>query len=251
MKTLPVLLFCWGLIGSASLPAQAPLAGGSTAAVNAALTKLFGDVKAFSAKVEVRVFGSNQIEKIVAPLEVALLDNKFRTEVDVTRMRNKDLPPGAMEGMKQLGLERTVSIVRPDKKTNYLVFPGAKAYVNMPLQKEDLDVYEKPVKLDKSALGKETLDGRPCVKHKVVITDATGRKQEATVWNAPELRDFPLQVLVKEGEDTVIMRYRDIRFDAPDAKLFEPPEGFKEYADVPALMQAVMLKAMSGAAPGP
>jgi hypothetical protein len=249
MKNLPVLWIVCALLGVPAARAQSPLTG-SAGGVNAALTKLFGDVKAFSARAEVTVYGSNQTEKIVAPLEVALLDNKFRTEVDVTRMRNKDVPAGAMDGMKQLGLERTISIVRPDKKANYIIFPGAQAYVNMPLGKEELDLYEKSVQVEKTALGKETLDGRPCVKNKVTITDPAGRKQEATVWNASDLKDFPVQVLVKEGDDTVIMRYRDIKLAPPDAKLFEPPTGFKEYSDVQALMQAVMLKAMSGGAPG-
>jgi hypothetical protein len=249
MKTWPVLFVSCALLGAAPALAQSPLGAGSGAGVNAALTKLFGDIKAFSAKAEVRVYGSNQTEKIVAPLEVALLDNKFRTEVDVTQMRNNALPPGAMDGMKQLGMDRTISVVRPDKKANYLIFPGAKAFVNMSLAQEELDLYEKPVKLEKSALGKETLDGRACVKSKVIITDSTGRKQEATVWTAPDLKDFPVQVLVKEDNDTVIMRYRDIQLSAPDAKLFEPPSGFKEYSDMQALMQAIMLKAMSGGAP--
>lgn len=248
MKSLPVFLVSCALLAATPALAQSPL-GGSGTGVNAALTKLFGDVKAFSARAEVKVFGSNQTEKVVAPLEVALLDTKFRTEVDVTQMRNKAMPPGAMEGMKQLGLERTISVVRPDKKANYIIFPGAKAYVNMPLAKEELDLYEKPVKVEKTPIGKETLDGRACVKHKVTITDSTGRKQEATVWNATELKDFPVQVLVQEGDDTVIMRYRDIKLTSPDAKLFEPPGGFKEYSDVQALMQAIMLKAMSGGAP--
>ncbi|MCX8091697.1 MAG: DUF4412 domain-containing protein [Verrucomicrobiae bacterium] len=248
MRKLFVLVLSCGLLGAAPALAQSPF-GGSPASVNAALTKLFGDIKAFSARAEVKVYGSNQTEKIVAPLEVALLDNKFRTEVDVTQMRNKDLPPGALDGMKQLGMERTISVVRPDKKANYLIFPGAKAYVNLTLPQEELDLYEKSVKVEKSALGKETLDGRACVKHKVLITDPAGRKHEATVWNATDLKDFPVQVLVKEGDDTVIMRYRDIKLGAPDAKLFEPPAGFKEYSDVQALMQALMLKIMSGGGP--
>lgn len=248
MKIIRLLLMCCGL--GVAMPAVAQLpTGGAQSGMSAALTKLFGDIRAFSARAEVRVYGSNQVEKIVAPLQVALRDNQFRTEVDVTQMRNKDLPAGATEGMKQLGMDRTVSIVRPDRKANYLIFPGAQAYVNVPLSQEELDVYQKSVKVEKSVLGKETLDGRACVKHRVVLTDATGRKQEATVWNAPELKDFPVQILVREGADTVVLRYRDIRLSAPDAKLFEPPSGFKEYSDIQALMQAVMLKAMSGGEP--
>jgi hypothetical protein len=223
---------------------------GSTVGINAALSKLFGDVKAFSASSEVQVFDKDQKEKLSTPMDFALLDGKMRVEIDMGQMKNKDVPAAAAASLKQFGMDRVVSIIRPDKKASYIIFPGMQSYVNMPLPKEDVETYEKNPKLEKTVLGKETLDGHPCVKNKVVMTDDQGRKHEATVWNASDLKDFPVQIQTKEKNDTVILRFRQIRLAKPDAKQFESPAGYKEFNDVQSLMQGVMMKMMnSGGAP--
>lgn len=249
MKKLFVLLLTALFASAVAAFAQMEMPG-STAGINAALAKLFGDVKAFSAKSEVQVFDKDQKEKVSMPMDFALLDGKMRVEVDMTRMKNKDVPAEAAASMKQFGMDRIVSVILPDKKSTYIIFPGMQSYVNMPLPKQDQETYEKNPKIEKTVIGKETLDGHPCVKHKVVITDDQGRHHEATVWNASDLKDFPVQILTKEKDDTVMLRYRQVQFARPDAKQFEPPADFKAYDDMQSLMQGVMMKMMgSGGAP--
>jgi len=217
---------------------------GPPAGVNAALSRLFGNVKAFSAKSQVHVYGRDQKEKVSADMDFALLDERIRVEVHMSRMKNKTMPTSAAASMKQFGMDRVVSVIRPDKKATYIIFPGMQSYVNMALPKEELETYRKKPKIEKTALGKEALDGHPCVKNKVVITDYQGRKQEVTVWNATDLKDFPVQIETQEGDDKVTIRYRQIRLAKPDARQFEPPTGFKEYDDLESLMQGVMIKMM-------
>jgi len=225
---------------------------GSPTGINAALSKLFGDVKAFSAKSDVRVLGQDQKEKVTAQMDFALLDEKIRVEVDMTRMRNKAVPGDSAVNMKQFGMDRVVSIIRPDKKATYIIFPGMQSYVNMPMSKQELESYQKNSKVEKTALGKETLDGHPCVKNKIVITDDQGGKYEATVWNATDLKDFPVQIQTTENNDTVLLRYRQIQLAKPEAKQFEPPADFKAYDDIQLLMQGAMMKMMSeGGMPKP
>jgi len=37
--------------------------------------------------------------------------------------------------------------------------------------------------------------GRPsCVKNKVIVTDDKGDKHESTVWNATDLKNFPVKI---------------------------------------------------------
>src|SRR5690242_15652464 len=93
------------------------------------LSKLSGDVTAYSAKMELQVFDKNQKEKISTPFDFALLDNKVRVELDVTRMKNTDSPTAAAS-LKQLGMDKVVTLIRPDKKANYMIFPGLQSYVN-------------------------------------------------------------------------------------------------------------------------
>ena len=225
-------------------------APGATAGVNASLTKLFGDITAFSAKAEVHVYGPDQKEKIMTPMTFALLDNKVRVEIDMTKMVSKDIPADAAASMKQMGMERVVSIMRPDLKATYVIFPALESVVKMPMPKEELAAYEKKPKLEKTALGKETLDGHPCVKNKVVVTDADGHTDEATLWNATDLKDFPVQIMSMEKGDSVTIRYRDVRFAKPDAKQFATPTGYKEYDDIGSLMQGVMKKMMKDVGAG-
>ena len=235
------VLLASALAGSAQM--EAP---GSPAGVNAALSKLFGEVKAFSAQCEVKVYDKNQQEKVVTPMDFALLDNNIRVEIDMSQMKNKDVPAAAAASMKQFGMDRVVSVIRPDKKASYIIFPGLQAYVNLPLPKKDLDTYEKDPRIETAPLGKETLDGHPCVKNKVTITDDQGGKHEATVWNASDLKAFPVQILTKEKDDTIILRYRRIQLIKPDAKQFDAPAGFKAYQDMEALMQGAAMKMMGG-----
>ncbi|MCU0786024.1 MAG: DUF4412 domain-containing protein [Verrucomicrobia bacterium] len=244
---VPVLAvsFTFALVASAQMrPPTSP------AGINAALTKLFGEITAFSAKADVQVLGKDQKEKVSTPMNFALLDNKMRVEIDMTQMKNKDVPAAAAASMKQLGMDRIISITRPDKKATHIIFPGLQSYVNLPLSKEDAEMFEKDPKIEKTALGKETIDGHPCVKNKIVITDANGQKDEAILWNATDLKGFPVQIQTKEKDDIVMLRYKDVKLIRPDAKEFETPASFKEYGDVQALMQGVMMKMIgNGGAP--
>jgi len=243
-SALITVIAAW-LLASSTAFSQMP-GTGAPAGVNAALTKLFGNITAFSAKCDVRVLDKTQKETMAVAMNFALLDNKVRVEIDMTQMKASNLPPGAAESMKQMGMDRVVSIIRPDKKGMYINYPGMQSYVNMPLPKEDAEALEKNPKIEKTALGKETIDGHPCVKNKVVATDDKGQKNEAIVWNATDLKDFPVQIQTAKKENTVVMRYHQIQFAKPDAKQFDPPAGFTEYSDVQQLMQGAMKKMMGG-----
>ena len=245
MKTKLHIALAAVLLANFSVSAQLP-GGGSPAGISAALTKLFGDTKAFSAKADVQVFDKDQKEMISMPMDFALLDDKVRVKIDLTQMKNKDMPEGAAASLKQMGMAQIVSIIRPDQKLIYIIYPEQKCFTTMPLPKADADTVAKTPRIEKTALGKETIDGHACVKNKVVITDDKGQTVEATTWNATDLKDFPVQIKTKEKENTSIMRYRQVQFAKPDAKQFEPPVGYTKYSDTQELMQGLMKKMLSG-----
>lgn len=213
---LPALLvwFASGLAGFAQMGPSSP------PGMSAALTKLFGTTTAFSAKCDVRVLDKSQKEKMALPMDFALLDGRFRAEIDMTQMKGQELDAGTAAQMKQMGMDRIVSIMRPDKKALYLIYPGLQSYVNMPLPKEDADALAKEPKIERTVLGKETIGEHACEKAKVVITDASGKRSEATVWTAKYLNDFPVQIQMTEKDDTVILRYSnfDCRITYTDEK---------------------------------
>ena len=231
----------WLSCVSASL-AQIP--GGSAAGFNASLTRLFGDVTAFSAKAEARVLDEQDKEVMVAPMDFALLDRKIRIDIDLTQAKSRDFSPEMIAMMKQQGLANMVSIVRPDKNLVYLIYPAQKSSLSMPLPEDQAENLQGKTKLQKLADGKETIDGHDCVRNKVIVTDVKGHTMEATTWNASDLRDFPIQIRTKEKGNTSLMRFRDIKFASPDSKQFELPEGYAQYKEMQEMMQAILTKGL-------
>jgi hypothetical protein len=234
-------------LAACTLPTLAQMGAPSTPGLNAALTKLFGSTTAFSARCEVSVLDKNQKEKMGMPMDYALLDGKLRVEVDMTAIKGAGVNADQAAMMKQMGMNRIISLVLPDKKTLNLIYPAMQAYVTMPLSKDDAAVLEKEPKIEKAALGKETVDGHPCEKNKITITDANGKKSEVVVWNASDLKDFPVKVQAQEKGDTVLMRYKNIQFAKPDAKQFDLPTGYTVHTSMEAFMGAIMAKMMGGA----
>lgn len=217
--------------------------GGQSGGVDAALFNFFGDTKAFSAKADMKMEGKQKVSMVMS---FALRDAKLRTEVDMTQMKSAEMPAEAMAAMKQMGMDRMVTIMDSGKKSIRLIYPGLKSYTEMPIPKEQAATLDQKPKIEKTALGKETIDGHPCVKNKVVVTGGDGKPQEAIVWNASDLKDFPVQLeMTHEGNKTTL-RYQDIKLATPDAKLFETPAGFTKYESMQALMQGAMMKLLGG-----
>lgn len=232
-------------LGGLSLQAQVTV--GASPGLNAVLVRMFGGVTAFTAQLEIRMLDAKGVETLNAPMKFSLLDGKMRGDLDVTRLKSKDLPALAATAAKSVGMEQVITLVRPDKKESYLLYPMFQACVVAPLDDEDVEALKKPAKLTKTMLGKETLDGHSCIKNKVVVAEPDGRTHTATTWNATDLKDFPVQIQTLDDTDTIIMRFRDVKFERPQAKVFDLPAGTKKYTDAKELSQAVMRKLLSDA----
>ena len=212
------------LTGHAAV-AQAPATGAPTS-INTAFVKLFGAAAAFSAKVDTQVLDAYQQQEVRLLMDFAVSEGKVRMEISLAQMQSKALPPSKVTELKESGMERIISLFRPDKKVTYIVYPGTQSYLSMPLAKEDIDAFEKGLKLEKSPLGKETLDGHDCVKNKVVVSDTKGPILQAVTWNAADLKDFPLRIEMKEKGNTVRMHFTQLRFTKPDPKEFDVPPAY-------------------------
>jgi hypothetical protein len=230
-----------GMRGGMGGPPPGPRLGGDMA-------KIFGENSAFSATLEMHTTGGPAADGMTMPGKLANLEGKSRFEMDMTQMKSSRMPPQASEQMKQMGMDKMVAIARPDKKLSYLVYPGMQAYVENPLQDPDAAKPESDFKIDTTELGKDTVDGHECVKNKVVVTDKEGKTHESTVWNATDLKKFPVKVETTENGMTVTMQFKDVKLAKPDAGQFDPPSGFKKYDSMMAMMQQEMMKRMGGGA---
>src|SRR5881296_450531 len=252
MKCMKVvwLALAASLASGAGGIAHAQMSAGRPPGWNAAMTKLFGDVKAFSAKAEMRALDKSGQPAIQVPMNFALLDNKVRMDIDMTQVKGPQAPPDQVALLKQMAMDRVACIVALDKKAMQLIFPSLAAYVETPLPEDEAAALNKDLKLLKTPLGKETIDGHPCVKNRVVMTDAKGQRAEAVVWNATDLKDFPVQMQMNDKGSTVVMRYSEVSFSKPDAKQFDAPAGFTKHTDMQQLLMAIAQKQNQKPSPG-
>lgn len=234
------------LLNATALQAQLP-GGTGPAGMSAALTKLFGTNTAFTAKGDMRVTDAAQNEVAFLPMDFAVLNRRIRVRIDLAQTRNKDVPPGMGAALKKIGMSEVVSIIRPDKKVLYVIYPDQRVMMSMGLPKEDYEGSDKAPEVTKTPIGKETIDGHPCVKNRAVISDQSGHTVEATTWDATDLKNLPIQIETQEKDSTSMVRFRQIDFARPDSALFEPPAGYKQYDNAEDLKLEVMKRMMDSA----
>ena len=224
--------------------------------LSGSMAKIFGDNTAFTATLELQA-KSGAGEAMSMPGKIQALDGKSRFEIDMTQAQ-QGRQPSAQENaqLKAMGIDmdKLVMISRPDKKMSYMVLPGMQSYVENLIDDPDAAKSAADYKIEKTQLSKETVDGHPCVKNKVVVTDKNGKAHESTVWNATDLKDFPVKIETQEGGQTSTMLFKDIKLVKPNASEFDPPTTFTKYSDMGQMIQGEVMKRMGnprrGAPPG-
>jgi hypothetical protein len=224
-----VIGFCFGTAGAQ--PGQPP-----RPSFDGAMAKLFGDNQDFSGTMEFHYTQSSGNE-IMMPGKVAHLADKSRFDMDMSMMQGGNIPPQAASQMKKMGLSKIATLSLPDKKTTYLLYPDLKAYVETPSQGTNTPAAD--YKMETTKLGEETIDGHDCVKNKVVVTGPDGVPHESTVWNASDLKKFPIKIQTSTGQGAVmVMLFKDVKMDKPDASQFELPSDYTKYDDMMSLMMS-------------
>ncbi|MEO8427970.1 MAG: DUF4412 domain-containing protein [Verrucomicrobiota bacterium] len=232
---LAVLLGSLVIARAASAQVQMPMQGQG---LNAALMKLLGDTKAFSARTEFLV--RSGAETTIIPMGFALLDGKMRMEVDMAQVKGKEMPAETLAMFKQIGMDRMVNIIIPEKKIMWIIYPALKAYAEMPALDEAVAGGDKDSKIELTEISKETVDGRECMKKKFVLTDNKGNKREGLTWNAKDLKGFPVRMEFADGGATVTMAFKNIKLAAPDRKQFDAPAGYRKHSDIQELMKGAL-----------
>lgn len=144
--------------------------------------------------------------------------------------------------MKDMGMDVTLAITRPDLKLNYVIYPHAHGYVGLPINDPTASANPSDFKLETTELGKETVDGHACVKNKAVVTDKQGAKHEYTLWCATDLKSFPIQITLNDDGTSVVMTFKNLSFDKPAASLFEAPKDCTKYDSIQAMQTSFMQK---------
>ncbi|MGV3755670.1 MAG: DUF4412 domain-containing protein [Verrucomicrobiota bacterium] len=248
MKLRHVLVLTCAVLLGATTSTQAQLGGGGRPpGSNPALAKVFGKNSSFSAKAQMKVMDVSGKEVMSGPVTYAMLEGSTYWGMDLSAMKSAQIPPQAAASMKQMGMAEMVMVNKAGSKSALLIYPGMKAYAEMPLPAEASPEAKSDIKTE--VVGEETVNGHKCKKNKVTVTEG-GKTQEIFTWNATELKDFPVRVEMKDANNKVQLDYSDIKLEKPDAKLFEAPAGFTRYDNVQALLQGEIMKRMGGAGGG-
>jgi hypothetical protein len=230
--TLAASLFCL----------SASAAGGPGGpGMDEAFLKLFGGNPDFSAAIESR----SEVEKgqfLVMKGKMFLSGGNARMEFALDTSAGDE---ETAEQLKAMGMDKMVSIARPDKKMSYLVYPSLECCVDMPDTATNADSKAGEDKIDITPEGKETAEGHPCVRNKVVITSPDGTKEESLVWNATDLKNFPVKIEQGSGNEKMTIFFRDVDFAKSDSALFEVPSSYKHYLNFQTMMQEQMMKRMN------
>lgn len=246
-KLLLITAFIAGLGLAPAFAQFGPPGGGKGPQLGGAINKLFGANKAFSGRLEMEVpapTGGN----ITIAGKFNFDSGNSRFEVNVSEVKGGGIPASALQQIKTMGMDTVVTITRQDLKATYMIYPGLKSYASMPPQDANASANLDDYKQEVAEQGKEAVDGHDCVKNKVTVSGKDGVKHEFTVWNATDLKNFPLKIEAQEDGQTVTMHYQELSFDKPAASLFDAPAGFTKYTDMQTMMQAEVMKRMGGAA---
>ena len=242
------LIAAIALFGSSLVQAQMP-AQGLSPDISDAMAKVLGTNLYFSATVHTDVSMPGQNQNVSMTGKTYFYGGDTRSEMDMTQMTGNSIPPQALTQMKSMGMDKMVAISQNNKKVVYMVYPGLNAYAKM--QQPDASASTNNAKLETTELGKDTVDGHPCIKKQFKVTDlAAGQHMTMITWTATDLKNIPIQVQqTLTGEDgatisSMTMSYTDINLTKPDASLFAPPAGYTPYSDVQTMMQTEMMKKM-------
>ncbi len=245
-RLCPAISLAAALCAPRAALAQLPAADKTAAGMNAAMIRFFGSNTNFISKAEVRVLDKNQQETTSMTMGFQMLAGKMRVDVNMAQLKSKELSPEVIATMKGMGMDQMSTILLPDTKQIITIYPGLKAYAATPMPKEESDAASMTYKLEKTRLGKETIDGHACEKNNVVLTDTKGNKQTAIVWNATDLKDFPVQMQIPDEDSTLIMKFKDVKLGRPELSQFEAPAGLAKYDDISTLMADAVTKKMGG-----
>jgi len=124
--------------------------------------------------------------------------------------------------------EGTVNIVRKDKGVVWVLMPEEEMYMQMPLTSKQSNPLTSGDKgeVSRVTVGEEEVDGHPCVKEQVTVTDDSGDITNMYEWSAQDLDGMAIKAEALDGSWSYAMR--DIEPGPQDDSLFEIPDGYEK-----------------------
>jgi hypothetical protein len=88
----------------------------------------------------------------------------------------------------------------------------------------------------------EKIAGHPCQQGEVTVTAADGITTVFRVWQATDLKGFPLRIVCPSNGVPMTLTLSKVRLEAVPNDLFAPPNGFTKYESSEAMMAELFLR---------
>jgi hypothetical protein len=116
--------------------------------------------------------------------------------------------------------------------TNYLVMNGTCMQMNATGQQNPF-AQAAGATYDRSSAGTDTVDGHSCKVENITVTTKNGKVSKMKVWEANDLKEFPIKIEIQADKGPITLQYKDISLDAPPASLFTHPDNCRPMGAMP------------------
>lgn len=238
-----------GVLAGATAWGQGTRRGvGGDAGFHGSIAGLFGEVAAFSADAEVGLTNRTDQTRLNVPMRVFKSRDRFRLEVDLQRVQGTGNAVQGLSALRGIGMTRMTCLVLPEEKGMILMFPELKLGTRVALSETALPA--DGFRVEKRAVGKETVEGQACVRQEVQVTTSDGARVPGTVWEAAALKGFPVRMLFLPDGSGLGLRFSQVRMASPGEEMFRVPSDVRIVDGAAGLMQEAMTRALQSGALG-
>jgi hypothetical protein len=187
----------------------------------------------FTGVLQVVIRDETNGEATVTEILCAFSKGNTRAESDLAKTKGRDPSPEEKAEWTRIGMDASILISRADRMSTCFIFPKLKAYCEMP--SEALPI--QPQKTEpghKRYLGEEAIDGYPCKKYELAVTNLSGKRTTATVWEATALRNFPIKAQIQRATFT----FSRVDLVEPAPTSFSPPSEYRRFKDCDELLDS-------------
>jgi len=87
--------------------------------------------------------------------------------------------------------------------------------------------------IDRTPVGSDTVDGHACKVENLTVTPRDGKPAKMKVWEAEDLKGFPVKVEMQSSSGPITVQYKDVSFAEPPASLFTHPDNCRQMPAMP------------------
>jgi hypothetical protein len=207
--------------------------------VDTAIAKLMQSAGDFYATGTMEFWSTNSGKLDVKrfPFSISVLEGRIRTELSLQYIQEEFDKTATWATLRQIGIERVVSVTLPRLSAVKVMFPAVESYVSKDLHSADVPAYMRTQKI---LVGPQKLNDQTFEKFDGALEYSTGDRIPVELWQLPGLESLPsyMKINHKEGSAVTIHLEKIQRGKVP-AKLFETPQSYSQYADMGVMLQMV------------